>query len=231
MKTTLLFSAVSLVAISLLAADTADEVKAAAKKLSSKDNYSWTTTIKIPEGSGGNFRPGPTDGKTEKDGYTIITTTRGDNTIVAVLKGGNGAAKYEGEWKTLDEWAEQGQTAQFIARRLKSFKAPAVEAQDISGQVKELKKESDLYSGDLTEEGAKQLLSFRGGQASSAKDAKGTAKFWIKDGQLSKYEYHVEGTMNFNGEDRDIDRTTTTEIKEVGNTKVEVPDGAKKKLS
>ena len=231
MKTTLFCSAFSLVAVSLIAADSADEVKSAAKKLAGKDNYSWTTIIKIPEGSGGNFRPGPADGKIEKDGYAIITTTRGDNTIVAVLKGGNGAAKYEGEWKTLDEWAEQGQGAQFIVRRLKSFKAPAVEAQEISGQVKELKKEGEVYSGELTDEGAKQLLSFRGGQASSAKDAKGTAKFWVKDGELSKYEYHVQGTVNFNGEDRDIDRTTTTEIKEVGTTKVEVPDGAKKKLS
>jgi len=37
--------------------------------------------------------------------------------------------------------------------------------------------------------------------------------------------------MNFNGNDVDIDRTTTVEIKEVGSTKVDVPEEAKKKLS
>ena len=52
-----------------------------------------------------------------------------------------------------------------------------------------------------------------------------------KDGVLSKFEFKVTGTMNFNGNDIDVDRTTTVEIKDVGNTKVEVPEGAKKKLS
>jgi hypothetical protein len=36
--------------------------------------------------------------------------------------------------------------------------------------------------------------------------------------------------MTFNGEDRDVNRTTTTEIKDVGTTKVEVPADAKPKL-
>ena len=37
--------------------------------------------------------------------------------------------------------------------------------------------------------------------------------------------------MNFNGNDIDVERTTTVETKDVGNTKVEIPEGAKKKLS
>jgi hypothetical protein len=37
--------------------------------------------------------------------------------------------------------------------------------------------------------------------------------------------------MNFNGNDVDVDRTTTTEIKDLGTTKVVVPEAAKKKLS
>lgn len=41
----------------------------------------------------------------------------------------------------------------------------------------------------------------------------------------------MKGTVSGrNGEDREIDRTTTTEIKDVGSTKVQVPDAAKKKL-
>jgi hypothetical protein len=47
---------------------------------------------------------------------------------------------------------------------------------------------------------------------------------------LVKYQTHVTGTVSFNGTDRDVDRTTTTEIKDVGTTKIEVPDDAKKKL-
>ena len=53
----------------------------------------------------------------------------------------------------------------------------------------------------------------------------------VKDGALVKYEFHVTGTVSFNGNDFDSDRDTTVEIKDVGATKVEVPEAAKKKLS
>ena len=59
---------------------------------------------------------------------------------------------------------------------------------------------------------------------------KGTATFWTKDGALSKYSYNVKGTVSFNNNDRDVDRTTTVEIKDVGTTTVTIPEEAKKKL-
>ena len=40
----------------------------------------------------------------------------------------------------------------------------------------------------------------------------------------------MQGKVSFNGNDRDVDRTTTVEIKDIGSTKVQVPDDAKKKL-
>ena len=48
---------------------------------------------------------------------------------------------------------------------------------------------------------------------------------------LTKHESEVSGKATFEGNERDVDRTTTTEIKDVGSTKVEVPEEAKKKLS
>ena len=77
------FGAITLIGSSLLAANS-DDVKAAAKKLADQSNYSWKTTIVVPEGSSfGRMRPGPTEGKTEKDGYTWLSMTRGDNTVEA----------------------------------------------------------------------------------------------------------------------------------------------------
>ena len=73
-----------------------------------------------------------------------------------------------------------------------------------------------------------------GGRAAtlpSRAGAKGSAKFWLKDGALSKYEFKAKGKMTFNGEEREIDRTTTVEIKDVGSAKVSVPEAAKKKIS
>jgi len=121
----------------------------------------------------------------------------------------------------------------FMAMGLRNMKAPAAQAEDLAGKVKELKKDGEAYVGELTEDGAKAQLSFggrAGGNGPEISGAKGSVKFWIKDGVLAKYELKVKGTMSFNGNDRDIDRTTTVEIKDIGSTKIEVSDEAKKKL-
>lgn len=237
MKTNILFGTMILLAGSLIAADSSpkDDIKSAAKKLADKNNYSWKTTVEAAGGGGGRGRPGPTEGKTEKDGVTFLSFTRGDNTIDAVLKGGKGAVKTADGWKSLSEAAEgeagQGNPGRAIARMLPNFKAPAAQAEDLASKVKELKKTDDTYAGDLTEEGVKELLTRGprpgGGDAPTVSDAKGSVKFWVKDGVLSKYEFKVQGKVN----DRDVDRTSTVEIKDVGSTKVEVPEGAKNKLS
>src|SRR2546430_11024774 len=121
MKKSILFSAVTLIAGTLLAADS-DDVKAAAKKLAGQSNYSWKTTVVGPEGS--RFRPGPTEGKTDKGGYTWLSLSFGDNSTEAVIKGDKGAAKIEGEWRSLAEMADDGGQAgpgTFMARMLKNY--------------------------------------------------------------------------------------------------------------
>lgn len=217
---------------SLGAADSGpkDEVADAAKKLGEGGNYSWKSTVEF-----GNFN-GTTEGKTDKEGLVSLSMSFGDNTTEAVLKSGKGAVKTsDSGWQSfaeLEASTEQG-PQRFLLRRLQSFKAPASELADLATKTKELKKEGDVYSSDLTDAGAKELLSFgrRGGNASEPKNAKGSIKVWMKAGAIAKYVVNVQGTVSFNGEDRDVDRTTTTEIKEVGTTKLEVPEPAKKKLS
>jgi hypothetical protein len=217
---------------SLFAADAKEEINKAAKALGEKPNYSWKTTVKVPEGT--QFRSGPTEGKADKEGNTYLTMTFGDNMTEAVIKGDKATyTNQDGDWQLADENAEG--RGRFMGMMLRNFKAPAAQAPDIAASVKELKKEGDVYSGDLTEEGAKTLMSWRGRRSGSegpeVKGAKGSAKFWVKEGVLSKYEFTVKGQMNFNGNDIDVDRVTTTEIKDVGSTKVVVPEAAKKKLS
>ena len=232
MKRNLLFGIVVMAAGSLLAAESGskEEVTAAAKKLGDKGNYSWKSTMEA-----GNFN-GSTDGKTDKDGLVSLSMTFGDNTTEAYVQGSKGAVKApDRDWESLSELANSTEPGpgRFLVRRLQNFKAPAAEAADLAAKAKELKKEGDVYSSDLTEAGAKELMTFggrRGGNAPEPKNAKGSVKFWTKDGVLSKYELKVQGTVNFNGEDRDIDRTTTTEVKDVGTTKIEVPEAAKKKM-
>jgi hypothetical protein len=235
MKQQVLFGTLALLVGSLMAANAApkDDVSAAAKKLADKDNYSWKQ--KTENAGGGGFGGGASEGKVEKDGYLWVSMTMRDNTIEAVKKGDKGAIKTEDGWKSISE-ATSGDPgpATFLARRLQTFKAPAAQVEDLAGKVKELKQEDGVYSGELTEESAKSQLMFggRGGaNGPEVSGAKGAAKFWVKDGLLSKYEVKVQGKVSFNGNDRDVDRTTTVEIKDIGSTKVQVPDEAKKKLS
>ena len=240
MRTALMMMAALLVAPLLARADEKEDVKSAAKKLADAKSYSWTTKTEL--GGGGNFRPGPEEGKTEKDGFTLLTFSFGDNTTEAVLKGSKGAIKTEDGWKTLEEATADGgggggfNPGRMLAFRLQNYKTPAQMVEEACDKVKEVKKSGDAYEGELSEDAVKQLLRFRrprgnnAGNGPEISNAKGTVKLWTKDGVLSKIESHIQGTISTPNGDRDIDRTSTTEIKDVDSTKVEVPDEAKKKL-
>ena len=247
----ILLSTITVLAGSALVANAApkEEVTDAAKKLGEAKNYSWKSETKNAAGGGGQGggrgAAGPTEGKAEKDGVILITMTFGDNTTEAAIKGEKVAIKGQDGWQAAAD-AAPGDAAPAaggggrgnIGRMFRNYKAPAAQAQDLISKTKEIKKEEDAYTGELTEEGVKQLMALGGGRpggnananAPDITGAKGTVKFWTKDGVLSKYEYNVQGTRTINGEERATNRTTTVEIKDVGSTKVEVPEEAKKKL-
>lgn len=239
MKTKIVFGMAALIATSLIAADSSpkDEVTSAAKALGDKSSYSWKQTLDL--GPDSPFTPPPTEGKTEKGGYNWLSSTFQDNTSVGLAKGNKVLVKTDEGWKTAEELGDGGggfDRNVFMARRMQNLKPPAAELQDLVSKTKEIKKDGDVYGGDLTEEGAKSLLTFgfgrRGGnQGPPATDAKGSLKVWLKDGAVTKYEFKVSGKREIQGETRDIQRDTTIDIKDVGTTKVDVPDEAKKKLS
>ena len=150
MKQKILFGAITLLAGSLLAADSnpQDAVKDAAKSLGAKDNYSWKTTIDF-----GGDMVGTIEGKTEKGGATFLALSGGDQAMDAVLKGGKGVLKLDEGWKSVSAVAEdsdQQGAPRIVARILQGFKVPAAEAADLAGKTKELKLADGVYSGDLT---------------------------------------------------------------------------------
>jgi outer membrane lipoprotein-sorting protein len=223
-----------LAAASLLAAEK-DDVKSAAQKLAGSDSYSWTTTMESPQ-----FNPPPSHGKVQKDGLIWLDIQTQDNTIEGLVKDGKGAVKTDDGWKSLDDAAKDDggggfNITRFMVTRLRNPKTPpGLQAADIADQTKSLTKAEDVYSGELTEDGAKSLMTMggrRNGQGPQISNAKGTVKFWVKDGVLTKYQTKVSGTINRNGDDMDVDRTTTVEVKDVGTTKITVPDDAKKKMT
>ncbi len=233
MKKLIPFLTILLSAGTLLAADSPkDDLTGAIKKLAATDNYSWKTVVE-----GGRFHP-TSEGKTEKDGFTLLDITMGENTNHAVLKDGKGAIKTDGDWQSLADAAKDDggggfSPARFFALNMQNFKTPAVEAEKLLATTQEIKLADGTYSADLTEDGAKERLAFGrpGGGGPDVSNAKGSVKFWITDGVLSKYQFMTSGHVEFNGNGRDINRTTTVEIKDAGKTKVEVPDAAKKTIS
>lgn len=234
MKTALLFSFVGFAAGSLIAAEPAQEIKAAAQKLADKPSYAWTAKSESPQSRGRGFSPA--SGKTEKGGVTCLVWQGRERSTEAFKKGDKVVVKVEDEWQTAAELEDaDNNRARFTARRVQSFKPPAQEAAELAGRLKNLKKEGDAYSGELTPEALKQMYSFgrrSGGEGPDVSGLKGTAKFWIKDGLLSKYQTHIQGKMTFGQDNRevDIDRTTIYEITDVGSAKIEIPAEAKKKL-
>ena len=226
MKAIALFSTIALATVSLIAADNTpkDEVLAAARKLGEKNNYAWKTTTVVPESA--QFKPGPSEGKTSKDGITYVTFSFGDNTTQIYLKGDKAVANPDDNWQTLAELEGDEGQGRFLAFIIRNFKAPVAHTEELANAAKELKKDGDAFASDMTEEGAKKQ--FRWGNVTNPK---GSVKFWLKEGQLAKLQFKLTGKVDFNGNEIDVDRDTTIEVKDVGTTKVEVPEAAMKKLN
>jgi hypothetical protein len=237
MKTKLLFSAVAMLAGSLLADPTpGDVITNAVNALAGQPNYSWKSTVVVPDDSP--FKPGPTTGKLEKDGYTDVSTSMRDNTIEFISKGDAAAVNSpDNGWQSLADVSSDQGPGRFMAGMVRNFKAPTAQALTLASGAVALTLDGGVISGDLTEAGAKAMLAFGGrrggggGGAPNITNAKGSVKFWVTDSALTKYEFKVSGTVSFNGNDRDIDRDTTVEISNVGSTKVTVPDDALKILA
>jgi len=234
MKRVVLLTIVMLISGSLLAAENAKEdLEKAAKALAEKDNYSWTAKSEILRGD--NTLKTESTGMSEKDGYTHLVIPRDNNTFELVTKGDKGAVKGQEGWRSFAEVESDTQNQQggrFLARMIRNFKPPAAEAANLVSKTDELKKDGDAYVGRLTEEGAKELVAFggRGGNI-QVSDAKGTIKFWVKDGVLSKYSYEVEGSVRFENNDMKVKRSTEIEVRDIGTTKVVIPDEARTKAS
>jgi hypothetical protein len=234
MKRILLLGLVGLMAQALSAAESGNKAASASKQLGEKQNYSWTMTTKEADGSSG--RLGPVDGKADKGGLVYLTFSVSDVPVEVFMKGDKGAAKGLEGWQTFDDIAQTSGTAAAVVRFLRAYKTPVAQSADLAGKASDLKEVDGALTGDLKEDAVKDLL-LMGGRRREGQDApkiegaKGSVKFWVKDGVLSKYETKVQGKVTAGDRENDINRTITVEIKDVGTTKLEVPDDAKQKLS
>jgi hypothetical protein len=249
MLRTVLCSTLALVAGSAVVAyaDAKEDAAGAAQKLADSQNYSWKQTTESASGQGRGG--GPMEGKTEKGGVTMLVITFGDNTRTTFRKGDKVVTQnQDGEWMTAEEMAAaRGNGGGGQGRRGRGaggpqqMRLPAETVSDLISKANNLALADGVITGQLSEDAVKSLMTFGGrgrrgggggggGNPPEVSNAKGTLKVWTKDGVLSKFEYHVTGTVSRGGNDMDVDRTTTVEISDVGSTKIEVPEAAAKKL-
>jgi hypothetical protein len=207
----------------------ADDVTAAAQKLGTESSYSWHSTTVVPEDSP--FHPGPTEGKTA-GGMTYVKMSFGDNDTEIYMKGTNAVmTNPDGGWQTLAEASQDDQgPGRFMTGMVRNFRTPATQAADLVSGCKSLTMANGAYTSDLTTDGAKKMLTFRRGGGANVTNPSGSVTFWIANGELTKFETHVKGSVSFNGNDMDVDRDTTVEIKSVGSTKIDMPDDVAKKM-
>ena len=235
MKQILTIGLIGIAASALFAADSnpKDKVASAAKQLGDKSNYSWAMTTKEADGSPG--RLGTIEGKTEKGGVVSLSFTAGDVPVQVYMKGQKGTARAQEGWQTFDDIAQTSGTAAAIVRYLRSYKTPAAQCADLAGKVKELKEADGALAGDLKEEAVQDMLLFgtrqrEGQEPPKTMGAKGSVRFWIKEGAVAKYEINVQGKVTAGDREFDINRTMTTEVKDAGSTQMEIPAEAQAKM-
>ncbi len=256
MKYSLIATAFLALIIPVRAGDAApgDQVKAAVQKLADAPNYSWTVTVS--SGDKSRFTPGPVEGRTEKGGCTHWKMNFGDRCAEAFTKGDRVAVKTDNGWvkpedhrpsppsseasrppdgKRHKDDRPRGSKTGFFARQLQSMKTPAALATELTGKITRFTADGGTVTGELSAEAARELLTFghrrdnsRGGHGPPEPvNPRGSITFSLKDGQIQKLEVRLAATMNFNGSDLTMDRITVFEIKDVGTTRLEIPEQAK----
>jgi hypothetical protein len=226
-----------LLAIAILGSTPATQaqttVAEAITKLREAQNYSWTKTTEMP---GAPFSVAPVSGKAAKDGYAIQVAKADGNSLQVVTKAGRAAAKVGNEWKTAAELeAGKGKASADLAELVVS-RTPADELQALASKVVSPQQDADgSWGGKLDAAEAKSIMSgllkHRARRPNmEISSTSGSLRVWMKDGLPQKYVVTTSGSISRPFGSKEVTRTATVTISEVGSTTVEIPAGAKAKL-
>ncbi len=221
-------------------AEPKDDLAAALVKLEEAENYAWVARTTF---GGNSDRIFESSGKTGKDGVIFSTSTFGENTTEMIKKGEKAAIKRDEGWQSLDELRAERDRQDgdgggrrrggFAVRMLEGLETPVADAKDLLEGLEGLEGSEGVYTAKLTGDAVMERMRFgrrSDGDGPTIKDPAGSAKFWITDGVLTKYEVTTSGTMTFRDEPRTIGGTTSTEISGVGETEIDVPEAAMSKV-
>ncbi|HZE98384.1 MAG TPA: hypothetical protein VE981_15235 [Planctomycetota bacterium] len=203
-------------------ADDVEALKAAVSKLAEASGYSWTHTLVNPKNRTG------VEGKTQKEGATWVVSKGTSGTNEWVRKGDRRVLKTAEGWKTTTT-ADSGDVFRPQA-------PPTETALGFIAAIKEVKAgAAGFYSGELLEAQTKEIIHPGGSkppESGGIANAKGTIKFWVKDGVLTRLEARLTGhsTVGKSKMEIDHDKNITIEVKDIGSVKIDLPAEAAKLL-
>lgn len=221
---------IALMICSSALAQTPQAVSDAIKKLRDASNYTWTVTTELP---GAPFEIAPITGTTDTNGFVMLKSEAGKNVVVA--KGEARVLKTSSGWKSVTVLGSDKDPA---ALDLLTTKTPPDELAALTAKLNEIKSAGDnSFTGTFDTASAKAYLQSSmearpgpGGKTPDTKNASGKFQLWLKDGLPQKYTLTINAELSLPFGTKDVTRIGTTEIKDIGNTKVEVPKEARQVL-
>jgi hypothetical protein len=218
-----------------------EELDKAAAKAAAMENYTAKISTKLDGlGKKGGTGMPATDVQVVKDAPVHFK-----NDQVEAYRSGETVVTKEGEaWTVLGrpEKPAQGEKPdrKLIAMQtLRTMKLPHEMFKDLGAKIKEVKREDSdggkCFSGELTPEAAKELGSIvtgrGGGNKEPAIEFTGSIKVYVNgEGSITKVEIHTEGKGTVKEKEIVVKQDKTIELSEVGSTKSDVPEEAKKAL-
>lgn len=217
--------------LTALVALQSDEFAEIAKKSAAMESYTFKTETKAGKGKN---QPGAAEARVQKDqpmAFKIGTSEGFKKAGAIVYKDGE-------EWKRLEKPQKGEKKQQPAAAGISGVKLPHEELEAFEKNFEKLEKAAEkdnnltVWSGPLTATAAHTLVSTGAkNEGKSNSTYTGTAKVWVNDqGLIVKYQInaHMKGETKKGPVEADI--VKTVELTDIGNTKVEVPEGAKKLL-
>jgi len=200
----------------------------AMERLEQQPSYLWTSEDEVSEET--RFNAGPTRGTTVRAGKTHVSISFGPRSTQVVIDGEKAAVtNRDGRWETV--WlSDQGySSAGFSASIARGIQTPVEEVKELVPALISLDEIGGELVGALPADVAKDRLATRRG-ADAVRDAKGTVRFSISEGLLSRVVVRVEGKLIDDDRVREVWRETTIELTDIGTAKLDLPSGATEAL-
>jgi hypothetical protein len=237
--------------LGLFQAEAKDEAIGAAKKMVELKNYGWKGSMKfdgnLPFGGNNEIPEAKFEGSHDADKGTHMLT---DSTEYLKV-GEKTVSRPRGEWRLEEERdggggfggrGGRGGMGRMFGMFGGAPKMPHEELKDPDGKISDVKKEDAkekvgevecaVYSCTLREDAARDMAPFaRMLERIPDSTVSGSLKLWVDEsGQVLKYETTTKVAASFQGNDFEVSVIRSTELKDVGKAKVEIPDDAKKVL-